>query len=94
MPGIGKTTAEQIIATLKSKVTKFALAGPAPSVASANGLPQREVNGALFEDAYQALLAVGLSPVDARNRLDQVVASGAPIEKIEDILTLAFRQKT
>jgi Holliday junction DNA helicase RuvA len=94
MPGIGKTTAEQIIATLKNKVTKFALSGPAPVVASASGLPPREVNGALFEDAYQALLAVGLSPVDARNRLDQVVASGAPIEKIEDILTLAFRQKT
>ena len=37
MPGIGKQTAEQIIATLKNKVTKFAMAARPASRATATG---------------------------------------------------------
>src|SRR3954452_13106685 len=54
MPGIGKQTAEQIIATLKNKVTRFAMAAPAREPGDAAG-PDPHLDGSVFEDAYAAL---------------------------------------
>jgi holliday junction DNA helicase RuvA len=89
MPGIGKTTAEQIIATLRTKVTKFALGStPIPNV-TGDAPP---ANPAIFEDVYSALLAVGLSPVDARNRIDVVIASGKEIKSVEEAIGLMFKK--
>ena len=66
MPGIGKQSAEQIVATLKNKVTKFAMAvvprESGDGTAQAAGL----MDGTIFEDAYSALLSLGMSPVDAQ----------------------------
>src|SRR5947199_3313617 len=58
LPGIGAATAEQIVATLRRKVTKFALMAPTPN-GTAAGAPAAAVDGNLIEDAYQALLSVG-----------------------------------
>jgi holliday junction DNA helicase RuvA len=92
MPGIGKQTAEQIIATLKNKVTKFAVFAPIPvSVEGKNGQVQ-VVDGQVFEDVYAALMAVGMSPIDARNRIDQVVASGKTIKSVEDAFAVIFKK--
>jgi len=95
LPGIGKTSAEQIIATLRSKVTRFALA---PSTVSANGEPSSDdaaapaaMEAQVFDDAYAALMALGLSPIDARGRLDQVITSGKPVKSAEDVLNLIFK---
>src|SRR5438445_10855529 len=57
LPGIGPATAEQIVATLLRKVTKFALmaSGPAERATA----PAAAVDGNLIEDAYRALLSVG-----------------------------------
>ena len=90
MPGIGKQTAEQIIATLKNKVTRFAMGGPAPVAADG---PAPATDGTVFEDAYAALLTLGLSPVDARNRLDAVAASGRPYKTAEDVINVVFRKE-
>jgi holliday junction DNA helicase RuvA len=92
MPGIGKQTAEQIIATLKNKVTKFAMAAPAGEPGDATA-PARHLDGSVFEDAYAALLTVGLNPVDARNRLDQAAASGKTFKTVEDVLNVIFRKE-
>jgi holliday junction DNA helicase RuvA len=92
MPGIGKQSAEQIIATLKNKVTRFAMA--APTREAADGQPaSADVDGTVFEDAYSALLSLGMSPVDARNRLDGVVASGKSFKTVEDIVNAIFRKE-
>src|SRR4249920_2155015 len=55
LPGIGAATAEQIVATLRRKVTKYALmaSGNVESPTAAN------IAGNVLEDAYQALLSVG-----------------------------------
>jgi Holliday junction DNA helicase RuvA len=91
MPGIGKQSAEQIIATLKNKMTRFALA-PAPTeVRTADG-GVSPVDGAIFEDAYAALLNLGMSPVEARNRLDHVATSGVVCKTVEDVINVAFRK--
>lgn len=92
MPGIGKQSAEQIIATLKNKVTKFAMAVVPRESVDGTGHPSVEVNGTVFEDAYAALLSLGVSPVDARNRLDQVATSGQPCKTVEDVLNVVFRK--
>ena len=65
LPGVGKTTAEQIIATLKTKVTRYAMAAAPREPGDASPSPVG-VNATVFEDAYAALMALGLSPVDAR----------------------------
>ena len=93
MPGIGKQTAEQIIATLKNKVTRFAMAAPAREFADGTVVPAEHTDGSVFEDAYAALLTLGLSPVDARNRLDLAAASGKPFKSVEDVLNVIFRKE-
>src|SRR5262245_19354228 len=92
MPGIGKQSAEQIIATLKNKVTRFAMAPPPRD--AVDGQPvAADVDGGVFEDAYAALLSLGMSPVDARNRLDGVVATGKSFKTVEDIVNAIFRKE-
>ena len=88
LPGIGPATAEQIVATLRRKVTKFALMSTAPSEV---GAPSA-VAGGLIEDAYQALLSVGHSPSEARTRLDKVLAKGATFNGVDEILLAIYKQ--
>ncbi len=91
LPGIGKTTADQIIATLNAKVTKYQLLMPSetsdgPATAAAN------VNAVLFEDAYAALMSVGLTPTEARTKIDLVIASGRECKTVEDVISLVFKR--
>src|SRR5882762_10227212 len=93
LPGIGAATAEQIVATLRRKVTKFALmAAPADVDADADTAAAATlVDGDLLEDAYQALLSVGHNPVEARNRLDSALAGGRTYKSVEDILLAIYK---
>jgi Holliday junction DNA helicase RuvA len=91
LPGVGAATAEQIIATLRRKVTKFALM----TTPAANGevpAPGAVMDGNVIEDAYQALMSVGHSPVEARNRLDQVLAGGRSYKTVEEVLREIYKQ--
>jgi Holliday junction DNA helicase RuvA len=93
MPGIGKQSAEQIIATLRNKVTRFAMA-PAPGgQVDGEVVPTNALDGTVFEDSYSALMSLGLSPVDARNRLDLAAASGKPCKTVEEVLNVIFRKE-
>jgi Holliday junction DNA helicase RuvA len=91
MPGIGKQSAEQIIATLRNKVTRFAMSVPVEPAADGEPGPRTVIDGTLFEDAYSALLALGLNPVDARNRLDLAATSGKPFKTAADVINVIFR---
>ena len=82
---------EQIIATLKNKVTRFAMA-PAPQTGGDGVAPASPVDATVFEDAYSALLTLGLSPVDARNRLDQAATSGKSFQTVEELIGQIFRK--
>src|SRR5436190_21970238 len=53
LPGIGSATAEQVVATLRRKVTKFALMA-APSADGTASAAPAAVDGSLIEDTYQA----------------------------------------
>src|ERR1700722_8253180 len=80
LPGVGGATAEKIVATLRRKVTRFALV-PAARTTENGEMDTEEsatvvVDGNVLEDAYQALVSIGHSPLEARNRLDKVINSG------------------
>lgn len=91
LPGIGAATAEQIVATLRRKVTKFALM-PARREGSEPVPAAPVVDGNLVEDAYQALLSVGHNPLEARNRLDKALAGGRSFKSVEEILLEIYKQ--
>jgi Holliday junction DNA helicase RuvA len=92
LPGIGPATAEQVVATLRRKVTKFALMAGPPTDAAGAPTPAA-VAADVLEDAYQALLSVGHGPSEARNRLDKVLSSGKKFASVEDILLAIYQQK-
>src|SRR5204863_1239543 len=61
LPGIGPATAEQVVATLRRKVTKFALMAPT-SFNGDGSVPEKAgtvIDGNVIEDTYTALLSVG-----------------------------------
>ena len=90
LPGIGSATAEQIVATLRRKVTKYALmAGPSAAGEKATS----GIDGDVLEDAYQALLSVGHSPQEARDRLDKAMAGSKNYKSVEDVLMAVYQLK-
>jgi Holliday junction DNA helicase RuvA len=92
LPGVGGSTAEKIIATLRRKVTRFALM-PARAEGEAGAAPQAVVDGNILEDAYQALMSVGLSPAEARNRLDKIMTAGKSFNSVEDVLLEIYKEQ-
>ena len=93
LPGVGAATAEQIIATLRRKVTRYALmTTPAEGGEAPGATPAQVVDGNVMEDAYQALMSVGHSPQEARHRLDQVLSTGKTFKSVEDVLFEIYKQ--
>ena len=90
LPGIGSATAEQIVATLKRKVTKYALMSGA--AATGDGAVQANVDGNVLEDTYHALLSVGHSPLEARERLDKALAGDKTYKTVEEMLLAIYSQ--
>ena len=91
LPGIGPATAEQVVATLRRKVTKFALMAVPAATAGAPVPAGVETN--VLEDAYQALVSVGHNPQEARERLDKVLAGGKNYKTVEEIFLAIYEQK-
>jgi Holliday junction DNA helicase RuvA len=93
LPGVGAATAEQIIATLRRKVTKYALM-PAQALAGGdpNAAPTDSTDGSVYEDAYQALMSIGHTPMEARNRLDKVLVGGRVFKSVEEVLLEIYKQ--
>lgn len=90
LPGIGPATAEQAVATLRRKVTKYALMPAAASDGASAAAASAA--GDLLEDAYQALLSVGHTPQEARNQLDRALVAGRTFKSVEDILAEIYKQ--
>ena len=86
LPGVGGPTAEKIIATLKKKVARFALA-PAPTVRPQDDAgPVPVVGGEILDEAYAALSALGMNPIEARIRLDNLLATGKTFASTEEVI--------
>lgn len=90
LPGIGPAGAEQIIATLRRKVTRFSFATTGDEAALAGTTP---IDAAVVEDAYQALMSLGHNPADARNLLDKALLGEESPKSVEEILLRIFAHK-
>jgi Holliday junction DNA helicase RuvA len=64
-----------------------ALAGADPNAAPADG-----ADGSVYEDAYQALMSIGHTPMEARNRLDKALAGGRSFKSVEEVLLEIYKQ--
>jgi Holliday junction DNA helicase RuvA len=87
LPGIGPAMAERIVAKLRRKMTKFALmiaAGIPDSIDQASDL---------MSEAYEALLSVGHTPQDARERIESVMQSGKKLKSVEDVLSEIYQRQ-
>lgn len=88
LPGIGPAGAEQVIATLRRKVTRFAL-----MPASADGaapLPAEQAHSDVLAEAYNALVALGHSPGTARDLLDKATAGSKRFDSVEDVFQAIY----
>ncbi|MBP3958771.1 ATP-dependent DNA helicase RuvA [Gemmata sp. G18] len=114
LPGVGPTTAEQIVTTLKRKVTKFAMINsptPAAETAAPDAVVEKKgkgskkaseaeppateplvtaADGQLIEDIYLALMGLGLNPIEARAKLDDLLMSGKPFRSLQDAFAIIF----
>ena len=95
LPGIG-SSAEQIIATLRRKVARFALM-PSPKIAEGAVISTpsaaETAQGDVLADAYNALVRLGHSPADARDMLDKAIASGKTFNEVEEVLLLIYSRR-
>ncbi len=85
LPGIGPAVAERIVAKLRRKMVKFAMM-------VSGDVPDGEATD-LFMDACEALVSVGHTPQDARNRIDAVRAAGKTFRSVEEILTQVYQNQ-
>ena len=88
LPGVGQATAEKIVATLRKKVARYAML---PEAGVAAG-PTPNITGQVYEEAYEALMSLGMSPADARARLDKFLATHQKADSVQEILQAIFQK--
>jgi Holliday junction DNA helicase RuvA len=88
LPGIGKRTAETIVAQLRGKVVEEALlrdeqfaAAPSPAVQETD----------VVRDAIEGLVGLGYSRAEATRLVQEVLASDA-VQTVEDAIRAVFRR--
>jgi len=86
--GIGKASAESIVGKLKNKVARFL--DLLPAVQAIN--PRTSVSSELFDQAFLGMLALGLSAVEARNRLESVIRNGKQFQDVAALIQAAFQR--
>ncbi len=100
LPGIGATTAEQIVTTLKRKVIAFTAgtSSDSPAEPGRKKKPGEEsasgTDGKVIDEVYQALMGLGLTPAEARLKLDALLSSGKPFETAQDGITILFSSRS
>ncbi len=88
LPGVGPATAERIIAKLRRKMPKFALLVRRDSPAG-----EERVRDGVVEDTYQALLALGHAESDARQLIEQALATGSKFKDVEAMIQGIYKKQ-
>ncbi len=88
LPGIGPAVAERIIAKLRRKMAKFALLVDQDSPEEQRG--DRD----LLNETFEALLALGHSQSDAREKIEKAASSKkGKFKTVEDVLQSIYTQQ-
>lgn len=88
LPGIGPAVAERIIAKLRRKMARFALLVRAGLPAD----PGRSSHDVVSE-GYEALLALGHTPADARDKIEMATQSTGKFKSVEELLQQIYSQQ-
>ncbi|MBY0232533.1 MAG: ATP-dependent DNA helicase RuvA [Gemmataceae bacterium] len=91
LPGVGASSADKIVAALRRKVTRFSLAPTAP--VEGEPPPSSNVDAAVLEEAYLALLSLGNTPLEARTQLDSALADGKSYASSQEIIAAVYKKK-
>ncbi|MDG2389582.1 MAG: helix-hairpin-helix domain-containing protein [Planctomycetaceae bacterium] len=86
LPGIGPAMADRIIAKLRRKMAKFALI-------VASDVPHEPKARDIASEAYEALIALGHSPANARQKLEVVMDGKTTYKSVEDLLTEIYKRE-
>lgn len=87
LPGIGPATAERIVAKLRRKMAKFAL------MVARDLPPEQAGQQSVVQEAFEALVSLGHSAPDARQKIDTVLAAGKKFKTVEDLLTDLYQKE-
>jgi Holliday junction DNA helicase RuvA len=87
LPGIGSATAERIVAKLRRKMAKFAL------MVARDLPPDQAAQQSVVQEAYEALISLGHTASEARQKLDAILVTGKKFKSIEDLLTELYQKE-
>lgn len=83
IPGVGTKTAERLVLELKSKVSRFAVAGP--------GTPTPVSPFPFRQEALLALQSLGYKEADAEKALEAVFKESGPPSALEELIRNALQ---
>jgi Holliday junction DNA helicase RuvA len=92
LPGIGPASAEQVVATLRRKVTRFALMPTATEGAAQPPTVMKQSD--ILAEVYTALVALGHNPGTARDLLDKAAAGGKKFDSVEDVFQAIYARSS
>lgn len=87
LPGVGPAVAERIVAKLRRKMAKFAL------IVAKDLPPDSTVDHDVLAQTLEALMSLGHSGPEARQKIDAVTADGKKYKSVEDMLTEVYRRE-
>ncbi len=85
LPGIGAALAERIVAKLRRKMTKFAL------LVERDLPPEAAAERGVMNDAFEALISLGHTAPEARQKIETLAAGGKKFKTVEDVLEELYR---
>jgi Holliday junction DNA helicase RuvA len=86
LPGVGPSTAKEMLHALKDEIGPFVETPMTQAVAVDPAVSR------VIEDAYQALLSLGHTPSEARGRLDAALEGGRSFRTVEDLLVAVYNR--
>jgi holliday junction DNA helicase RuvA len=87
LPGIGPAMAERIIAKLRRKMTRFALMVQRETAA------EHETTHDVINDGHDALIALGHTPADAREKIEQALRSQGKFKSVDELIQAIYRNE-
>ena len=87
MPGIGKRTADKMVATLKGRVAEWALLKDE----GYSTIPANKGNTDIHSEVIEVLINLGHKRTDAKEKVEKVLESNEQIKDAQEILREVFR---
>lgn len=85
LPGVGPAMAERIVAKLRRKMAKFALMVD-------HEFPDQVARPSIEEDAYQALISLGHTSGESREKIEAAVKSNPKAKSVDELLIEVYRR--